>query len=219
LGDGHRLAKLHHRRYFIFGNPSTGTCTCSENTSACDELGPNCWDVYSRRAWLNRGWLHVSSIECSAVEVCSLRTKGVMWSSTDSPVLPCSHELSRCSTCKRSSARELEFTLCEKTCDACCLKKRKHRFYTKRIAPLYEDDETKRQTRANEVRKCSTCKCWKNIGNFESIGRKTCMQCLQSRQLARTRAKCSERNSTTVAESAQVICTQSFGVNSWHVLL
>ena len=135
------------------------------------------------------------------------------------PVLPCSHELSRCSTCKRSSARELEFTLCEKTCDACCLKKRKHRFYAKRIAPLYEDDETKRQTRANEVRKCSTCKCWKNIGSFESIGRKTCMQCLQSRQLARTRAKCSERNSTTVAESAQVICTQSFGVNSWHVLL
>ena len=44
------------------------------------------------------------------------------------------------------------------------------------------------------------------------------MQCLQSRQLARTHAKCTARNSTTVAESAQVICTQGFGANSWHVL-
>ena len=128
-----------------------------------------------------------------------------------------SHEMSRCSTCKRCSARELDFTLCEKTCDACCLKKRKYRFYRKHAALLYEN-ETKRPRCANELRKCSSCKCWKNIENFEKIGRRTCMQCLQSRRLARTHAKCTESNGSNVAESAQVICTESSRANSWLVL-
>lgn len=139
-----------------------------------------------------------------------------MWPSTDSPLRRWSHELSRCSTCKRTGASELDFTLCDKTCDACCLKKRKYRLYAKQIAPLYEEDETKRRC-ANESRKCSTCKCWRNIEDFENISRKTCIQCLQSRQLARARAKCTESNGAAAAELTRVFSTQGFGVNSWLV--
>jgi len=141
-------------------------------------------------------------------------TRSFMFSSSDSPDRTLSHELKRCSTCKRSSARDLlHFTLCDKTCDACCLKKRKYRFYTRKTAPLREDDERKRRLTANESRKCSTCKCWKKIECFESMFRKTCVQCLQSRQLARHRAKYTESNYADV-ESPQVFGERGCEVNN-----
>ena len=103
------------------------------------------------------------------------------------------HALVRCSTCKRSRARDAHFTLCDKTCDACCLRKRQARSNARRKDRKEKEGRIERSRglvrRLTESRICSTCKCLRRGVDFERATRKTCMRCLQSRQLRRLRMK------------------------------
>lgn len=130
-----------------------------------------------------------------------------------------SHEPVRCSTCKRSSARNEDFTLCNKTCDACCLRKRQARFNARRTALSDEKEENGERgtcvdlsVRLAEPRICSTCKCLRRGVDFESALRKTCARCLRSRRLARLCVKRARNANAVVGVTSYNFWGSHFGV-------
>jgi len=86
----------------------------------------------------------------------------------------------KCTTCKRKKTYGEVFTYGDKTCDACCLTKRKRRARARKSARVL-----KRSNVHETIRTCSSCKCARNAGKFANATRKTCSTCLEKRRVKR----------------------------------
>ena len=86
----------------------------------------------------------------------------------------------KCTTCKRKKTNVEVFTFGDKTCDACCLTKRKRRTRVRKSANVL-----KRVNLHETKRTCSSCKCVRPDGKFADATKKTCSMCLEKRRVKR----------------------------------